>query len=94
MSPSKTIIISVIAAMLALTAAPAPFAGQVWTKCHITCRCLPGDSIANFTFVIPIDKSPDIGFDSDLACKNYGHKVCLDCCNGLKFSYTYQATSP
>lgn len=67
---------------------------QVWTKCHITCRCLQDNSVGNFSFVIPVDRSPDIGFDADLACKTYGHQVCSDGCNGLKFSYTYQVTSP
>jgi len=67
---------------------------QLWTKCHITCRCLQDDSVGNFATTIPIDRSPDIGFDADLACKSYGHRVCLDGCNGLKFSYTYQVTSP
>jgi len=67
---------------------------QVWTKCHITCRCLDNDSVGNFSFVIPVDRSPDIGFSADEACKAYGQRVCLDGCNGLKFSYTYQVTSP
>lgn len=67
---------------------------QVLTKCHITCRCLQNDSVGNFAFVIPIDRSPDMGFDADQACKAYGHKVCLDGCNSRKFSYTYKVTSP
>lgn len=67
---------------------------QVWTKCHVTCRCLKDGSVGNFAFVIPIDKSPDIGYEADLACKAYGHRACSDSCNGLKFSYTYQVTSP
>lgn len=70
------------------------FTDQVWTKCHITCRCLQDNSVGNFSFVIPVDRSPDIGFDADLACKSYGNKICSDGCNGLKFSYTYQVTSP
>ncbi|MEI8182392.1 MAG: hypothetical protein WCG29_06760 [Desulfomonile sp.] len=70
------------------------FAEQVWTKCHITCRCLNDNSVGNFAFDIPVDRSPDIGFEADLTCKSYGHRVCYDGCNGLKFSYTYQVTSP
>jgi hypothetical protein len=70
------------------------FTNQVWTKCHITCRCLRDNSVGNFSFMIPVDRSPDVGFDADMACKRYGHQICLDGCNGLKFSYTYQVTSP
>jgi hypothetical protein len=82
--------------VLALTALPAIAAagGQVLTKCHITCRCLQDNSVGNFAFVIPVDRSPDIGFEADMACKAYGHRVCSDGCNGLKFSYTYQVVSP
>jgi len=69
-------------------------AQQLWTKCHITCRCLQDDTVGNFAFTIPIDRSPDIGFEADEACKAYGQRVCLDGCNGLKFTYTYQVTSP
>jgi hypothetical protein len=68
--------------------------GQVLTKCHITCRCLQDNTVGNFAFVIPVDQTPDIGFESDVACKAYGHRVCSDGCNGLKFSYTYQVVSP
>lgn len=67
---------------------------QIWTKCHITCRCLNDNTVGNFAFEIPIDRSPDIGFEADVTCKSYGHRVCYDGCNGLKFSYTYQVTSP
>jgi len=89
----RAIFLGLVAILILAPFAAAP-AGQVLTKCHITCRCLCDDSIANFVFVIPIDKSPDIGYESDLACKSYGHRVCYDCCNGLKFSYTYQVVSP
>lgn len=67
---------------------------QVATKCHITCRCLQNNSVGNFSFVIPVDRSPDIGFEADQVCNQYGHKVCLDGCNSRKFSYTYQVSSP
>ncbi|MEW6138540.1 MAG: hypothetical protein AB1733_09930 [Thermodesulfobacteriota bacterium] len=67
---------------------------QVATKCHITCRCLQNNSVGNFSFVVPVDRSPDIAHDADLACKRYGFQVCLDGCNSRKFSYTYQITSP
>lgn len=67
---------------------------QVWTKCHITCRCLQDNSVSNFSFAIPVDRSPDIGFEADLACKSYGERICPDGCNSLKFAYTYQVTSP
>jgi hypothetical protein len=81
---------------LVLTALPvcAAAGDQVLTKCHITCRCLQDNSVGNFAFVIPVDRSPDIGFEADMACKAYGHRVCSDGCNGLKFSYTYQVVSP
>jgi hypothetical protein len=69
-------------------------AQQVWTKCHITCRCLNDNTVGNFSFVIPVDKTPDIGYEADLACQVYGHRVCSEGCNGLQFSYTYQTTSP
>jgi len=69
-------------------------ADQVWIKCHITCRCLQDNTVGNFAFEVAIDRSPDIGFDADLTCKSYGHWVCSDGCNGTKFSYTYQVTSP
>ncbi len=67
---------------------------QVWLKCHITCRCSHDDSVGNFAFMIPIDKSPDIGFQADQACKSYGYRICADGCNGTKFTYSYQVTSP
>jgi len=68
--------------------------GQVWTKCEITCRCHQDDSVGNYSFVLPIDATPDTGFDADWACKVHGNRVCADSCNGTKFSYTYQVTSP
>jgi len=67
---------------------------QVWTKCHITCRCLQDNTVGNFSFVVPVDRSPDIGFEADQMCQIYGQRVCSDGCNGLKFAYTYQVTSP
>ena len=69
-------------------------AGQVWTKCHVTCRCLQNDQVANFTFLLPLDVSPDMGFEADQLCRARGHAICLDACNSSKFSYTYQVTSP
>lgn len=82
--------------ILALALAPTGWAvaGQVWTKCHISCRCLQDNSVGNFAFMIPVDRSPDIGFEADMACKAYGHRTCYDGCNGLKFTYTYQVISP
>jgi hypothetical protein len=91
----KTLFIVVSAlAVLGLSQLPVVSGEQVWIKCHITCRCLENDSLANLQFDIPIDRSPDIGHDADLTCKSYGYQVCADCCNGLKFSYTYKVTSP
>ena len=75
------------------TSTPA-LSGQLWVKCHITCRCLHDNSVGNFKFVIPVDLSPDIGFDADWACRIYGNRVCADGCNGTKFKYTYQVVSP
>ncbi len=80
--------------VIVLLSAGMACAGQVWIKCHITCRCTCDDSIGNFAFMIPIDRSPDIGFEADMACKAYGHRVCSDGCNGLKFTYSYQVTGP
>ena len=91
--PMKAVTIALAAALI-LTAATLCPAGQVWTKCHITCRCLQDNSVGNFAFVIPVDVSPDIGFDADLACKSYGDRICSDGCNSLKYSFTYQVTSP
>ena len=81
---------------LSLVAIPmtAAAGGQVLTKCHITCRCLQDNSIGNFAFVIPVDRSVDIGYEADVACKAYGHRTCSDGCNGLKFSFSYQVVSP
>ena len=80
----------------ALALVPAGFAcgEQVWTKCHITCRCTCDNTIGNFAFVIPVDRTPDIGFEADQACNAYAHRVCSDGCNGLKFTYSYQIVSP
>lgn len=69
-------------------------AGQVWIKCHVTCRCQCDNTVGNFAFMIPVDRSPDIGFEADQACNAYANRVCTDGCNGLKFTYTYQVTSP
>lgn len=87
----KTICVIVLCMMIPAVAVAGD---QVWTKCHITCRCLADNSVGNFEFVIPIDRSPDIAFEADLACKAYGSRVCPDGCNGSKYSYTYQVTSP
>ena len=84
----------VLITVLALASGTGVCGQQVWTKCHITCRCLQNNSIGNFSFVIPVDRSPDIGHEAHLACKTYGHRVCYDGCNGTKFSFTYQVTSP
>lgn len=70
------------------------FGGQFWVKCEITCRCLQNNQIGNFTYMIPIDKSPDPGFEADKACKAYGQRVCSDGCNSRKISYTYRVTGP
>src|SRR5512139_600241 len=88
-----TLVLTLGALLVALLCAPA-WGQQIWTKCHITCRCLQDNTIGNFLFVIPVDRTPDIGYEADLACKSYGSRVCSDGCNGLKFSYTYQVTSP
>jgi len=90
----KTAISVVIISAVILALSGIACGQQVWTKCHITCRCLQDSSIANFSFVIPVDRSPDIGFEADQACKNYGQRICPDSCNSLKFAYTYQVTSP
>jgi hypothetical protein len=88
--------ILIIISMLGILLGPAQsaVAEQIWTKCHVTCRCLQDNTVGNFAFVIPIDKSPDVGFEADLACKAYGNRVCSDGCNGIKFNYSYQVTSP
>jgi hypothetical protein len=80
--------------LLTLSLLGAASAQQVVTKCHVTCRCLQDDSVGNFLFVVPIDRTPDMAFDADQACKAYGYRVCLDGCNSRKFSYTYQVTAP
>jgi hypothetical protein len=94
MGPSRIVVMVIMVLVLALGSFTASWGGQVWTKCHITCRCLQDDSVGNFAFAIPVDQSPDIGFEADQACNSYGHKICLDGCNSVKFSYTYQVTSP
>jgi hypothetical protein len=94
MGPSKIVVTVTAILALVLGLCVASWGGQVWTKCHITCRCLQDNSVGNFAFAVPVDQSPDIGFDADLACKRYGHQICLDGCNSIKFSYTYQVTSP
>ncbi|MBM4327187.1 MAG: hypothetical protein FJ118_08490 [Deltaproteobacteria bacterium] len=83
-----------LALVLTLIAASSAPAGQVWTKCDITCRCLSNDQIGNFSFMIPVDTSPDVAFSAHEACKSYGQRICWDGCNGLKFAFTYQVTSP
>jgi len=80
--------------LMILGAAMAAWGGQVWTKCHITCRCLQDNQVGNFKFVLPLDVTHDIGFQADKVCKVQGHRVCLEGCNSYKFSYTYQVTSP
>jgi hypothetical protein len=90
--PRASIVVALVLVMSG--SVPPAFGEQVWTKCHITCRCLSDNTVGNFAFDIPVDRSPDIGFEADLTCKSYGHRVCTDGCNGLKFSYTYQVTSP
>jgi hypothetical protein len=94
MGPAKSAIVLVLVVVMTLVVAITAWGGQVWTKCHLTCRCLHDNSVGNFEFVIPVDASPDIGFDADWACTTHGHRVCADSCNGTKFAYTYQVTSP
>jgi hypothetical protein len=94
MAYSKSAITFVLIMLLATGPFAVALGGQVGTKCHITCRCLQDNTVGNFAFVIPVDQTPDMGYEADLACKAYGHRVCSDGCNGLKFSYTYQVTSP
>jgi hypothetical protein len=91
----RTALILIIPAIVFMAAVPdISSAGQVWAKCHISCRCLCDDSIGNFMFAVPIDKSPDIGFEADLTCKAYAARACSDGCNGLQYSFTYQVVSP
>lgn len=89
---AKYVLLSV--SLLMVLCAQPTLGDQVWVKCHITCRCLQDNTVGNFAFDVVIDRSPDIGFEADLTCKSYGHWVCSDGCNGTKFSYTYQVTSP
>jgi hypothetical protein len=90
----KSAISVILISMVILAPSGTAWGQQVWTKCHITCRCLRDNSVANFSFVIPVDRSPDIGFEADQACKSYGERICPDGCNSLKFAFTYQVTSP
>ncbi len=94
MKLSKRIFTVTLCVIIVLAGLTAGWAGQVWTKCHITCRCLQTSDVGNFMFVIPLDVTPDIGFEADMACKAYGARVCPDCCNGTKYSFTYKVTSP
>lgn len=91
---SKSAISLALAAFLVAGSCVLAWSGQVGTKCHITCRCLQDNTVGNFAFVIPVDQSPDIGYEADLACQAYGHRVCSDGCNSLKFTFSYQVTSP
>ncbi len=86
--------VTAVSLPILLGAVPSASAEQVWTKCHISCRCLHDNSVGSFAFAIPVDRSPDIGFDADRICSIYGQRVCSDGCNGTKYSYTYQVTSP
>ncbi len=94
MNPGRVLLIVLTAMCVTLGTVGAGWSEQVWIKCHITCRCSHDNSVGNFAFMIPLDKSPDTGFDADNACKSYGHRVCADGCNGTKFTYSYQVTSP
>ncbi len=94
MAPPKRAVTLILVALLTLPPVACVWAGQVWTKCHITCRCSRDNTVGNFNFVIPTDRSPDIGFDADQACRAYGNRVCTDGCGGTKYSFTYKVTSP
>jgi hypothetical protein len=94
MGISRCMVTFVLVLTMSVLVATAAAGGQVLTKCHITCRCLQDNTVGNFAFVVPVDQTPDIGFDADMMCKAYGNRVCSDGCNGLKFSYTYQVVSP
>jgi hypothetical protein len=94
MGLSRSAVVLALAAVLLAGSHVPVSAEQVWTKCHISCRCLQNDSVGNFAFMIPVDRSPDIHFSADQACKAYGERVCLDGCNSRKFTFTYQVTSP
>lgn len=91
---SRQTVVLLLTLVVSLVLVSSAGADQVWTRCHITCRCLQNNTVGNFAFEIAVDRSPDIGFQADLACKSYGHRACSDGCNGTKFSYTYQVTSP
>jgi hypothetical protein len=88
-----SIVVSFVAALI-LAAYVTASAGEVWVKCHITCRCSHDDSVGNFLFVIPVETERDVTFEADWACKVYGNRVCADGCNGTKFTFTYQVISP
>ncbi|MGD9817649.1 MAG: hypothetical protein AB7V04_03010 [Desulfomonilaceae bacterium] len=94
MKMARIFSIVILALVIGLGTPVTPDAGEIWIKCHITCRCALDNTVGNFSFNIPVDTSPDIGFDADLACKRYGYHVCYDGCNGLKFTYTYQVVAP
>lgn len=94
MGMTKTVLALALAAVMIVGLSASVLAGQIWTRCHITCRCLHDNSVGNFEFILPVDVSADIGFDADWQCKVQGHRVCADGCNGTKFTYTYQVTSP
>ena len=94
MKLSKGIFILFLSVLIVLAGFTAVLAGQVWTKCHVTCRCQQTSDVGNFMFVIPVDITPDIGFEADWACRVYGDRACSDGCNGTKYSFTYKVTSP
>ena len=94
MGSSKCLIVVVLACMVTAGFAGAAFGNQVWIKCHISCRCLQDDSVGNFEFVIPVDRTPDTGHSADAACKVVAHKACIAGCNSRKFAFTYKVTSP
>jgi hypothetical protein len=90
----KVAVVLALVTAMTLVLSPTVGGGQLWVKCHITCRCQHDDSVGNFLFTIPIDVSADTPYDSDWACRIYGNRVCADGCNGTKFTYTYQVVGP
>lgn len=94
MGSCRIVIVVLIGMAMVIGSSGVSPAEQVWTKCHITCRCLQDNTVGNFMFNIPLDKTPDTGFDADTACDSYAYRTCADACNGTKFSYSYQVTSP
>ncbi|MBI5249641.1 MAG: hypothetical protein HY912_09110 [Desulfomonile tiedjei] len=94
MGSCRIAVVVLIAVALVIGSYAVASAEQVWTKCHITCRCLQDNTVGNFMFNIPLDRTPDTGFDADAACNSYAYRTCADVCNGTKFSYTFQVTSP